>query len=184
MGHGGRGELLPIGQGDLNLLYAIDDVVIGENVAAAIDDHAGAHAMDFARLIAGNGFAFAHRLLAFDVHHRRTGRLHGLHESGAPQFRGFNACLSTYDKRKRQTECSQEPGRSDGGRSIRAGVEHGETLWAGGETRAAGRRLAGAELARLWLGAVLVIAAVRWCHRPPAKSAFTPLPAAGTACLN
>ena len=39
---------LAVGQGDVDLADAVDDVVIGDDVAAGVDDHAGAHAVDAA----------------------------------------------------------------------------------------------------------------------------------------
>ena len=44
-----------VGQRDLDLVHAFDHVVIGEDVAPRIDDHAGAHAVDAARGLAAGG---------------------------------------------------------------------------------------------------------------------------------
>ena len=40
--------VLAVGQRDLDVAHAFDDVVVGEDVAAGVDDDAGAHAVDLA----------------------------------------------------------------------------------------------------------------------------------------
>ena len=50
----GHGAAL-VGQRDLDLADALDHVVIGEDVAARIDDHARAHAVDAAGGLAAGG---------------------------------------------------------------------------------------------------------------------------------
>ncbi len=71
--------------------HAVDDVVIGEDVAAWIDDHAGAHAVHLARgfLSAPRDGRFGDGFLALDIHHRSAGALDGPHDGGHAAGRSF-----------------------------------------------------------------------------------------------
>ncbi len=81
---------LAVGQGDQDLADAVDHVVIGHDVSAGVDDHAGAHAVDAAagvgagRPSAGRG---GDRLLAADIDHRRPHPLDRLDDRRLPQLR-------------------------------------------------------------------------------------------------
>ena len=80
-----------VGQRDLDLLHAVDDVVIGQDVAALVDDDAGAHAVDVLRLAAAKAFfARAEGLLAVDVDDRRPSLLDELDGRGATHFRAVS----------------------------------------------------------------------------------------------
>ena len=67
-------SLSAVGQRDFDLLHAVDDVVVGEDVAALVDDDAGAHAVDVLRFAAAIVLvAGTEGLLAVDVDDRRRG---------------------------------------------------------------------------------------------------------------
>jgi hypothetical protein len=81
-------ELPLVGQRDLHLIRAFDDVVVGDHEARCIDHHARAErALHLLRLIAGNAEAAEHRIVqqritrhrlrCVDVHHRG---LHALND--------------------------------------------------------------------------------------------------------
>ena len=93
-------SVLLVGQRDLDLPDAVDDVMVGEDVAAFVDDHAGAHAVDVLRTFAAAITFIAGRkgLLAVDVHDRGPRGLHDLDRGRGAQFRGRPVSWQTSDR--------------------------------------------------------------------------------------
>ncbi len=84
-----------VGQGDDDLADALDNVMVGDDVSARVDHHAGAHAVDLAADLGrgrlsgdgrgGDGF------FAADIHHRPANALNRLDDGRLPQLGGIRA---------------------------------------------------------------------------------------------
>ena len=82
-----------VGQGDLNLAHAVDDVKVRENVSAGVDNHAGAHAVDVLRAVSA-AIAFVGRLhgrLSVDGDDRGPRLLHDFDRRRDSQIRSVGA---------------------------------------------------------------------------------------------
>ena len=82
-------------QGDDDFMDALDDVVVGDDVAAGIDDHAGPHAV-YPSAGLGRWRLSIHRrggdgFFAADVHHRAPHALNRLNDRRFSQFGGRGA---------------------------------------------------------------------------------------------
>ena len=88
---------LAVSQGDEDFADAVDNVMIGHDVAAGIDQHTGAHAVDAAAGLGCRGRSGGRDrgrgdgLFAANVHHRAARPLNRLDDRGFPQFRGSQA---------------------------------------------------------------------------------------------
>ena len=84
-----------VGQGDDDFMDALDDVVVGDDVAAGIDHHAGAHAVDAAAGLGSGRLSVGRRggdgFFAADVHHRAPHALNRLDDRRFAQFGGRGA---------------------------------------------------------------------------------------------
>ena len=78
------------GEGHLDPLHALDDVVIGDDVAAGVDDHPGAHAVDAPQFAPGLVVGVGDQLLAVNVDDRIAGLLDGLNDGGAPRLTSWS----------------------------------------------------------------------------------------------
>ena len=91
---------------------AIDHVVIGHDVAAGVDHHAGAHAVDAAAGVgAGSGLPGGRGdgLLAADIDHRRPHPLNRLDDRRLAQFRSRRPmCQQKAANQGRQAEPSSK----------------------------------------------------------------------------
>jgi hypothetical protein len=111
-------------QRDFDSLHAVDDVIVRQNVAPFVDDHAGAHPVDVLRLAAAVVFvARRERLLAVDVDDRRALRLDDFHGRRVAPF-----ARRRTRRRARHAACDQSDPKSPGNSAAGA-----DSCWHGRE---------------------------------------------------
>ena len=132
-------ELALVGERNLDLIGALDDVVVGDDEPGRIDHHARSErALHLLGLLAGHAeeaaedrvvqqrVAVLHGLGGIDVHHRR---LHALHDRrvGQPQFGARGRHAAVLRQRRRCNDCGDQQ-QGEGADQIHAKIlEFGAT---------------------------------------------------------
>ena len=164
-------EIAAAAQGDFDLLHAIDDVEVGENIASFVDHHACAHAVDASRALAVDRriFAGVERLLAVNVHDRIAHRFDGPHDRSAAVVGSANPRNAGVREgrhaqgRQRQASHSSGDGRQH---ALRSGSHSGLGQGFGiGGARGPGSVRAAFDSPKVFIGLTMEPLQSRWCRR-------------------